>query len=155
MISQSTHELDSDLLTFLEDIFNVRIADDDAKYIVGPLKMEEWLALHMPKQRPTPEAAELLRLLAEVQHRPELAEDLDGSWRREQISALVRDIFRECISPMELHEMLSQPPLQRFGEPSGSTSTATRGWRKLLPTKSSMAIFTTFMTLILLYQFLK
>ena len=153
MIARSTRSFDPDLQALLEDTFNIRIP---AKYIADPLRIEAWLALHVSNQRPTAEAKELLRLLAEVQQRPELARDLDGSWRGEQVSALVRDISREYTTPKEQQEMFSQPVPQRFGEHSGSSDTPIRDSRKLLPTKSSMAIFTALLILILLYhQFLR
>lgn len=58
--------------------------------------------------------------------------------------------------PMEQQEIFSQLPPQRFGGHSDNSSSPTRSWQKLLPTKSSMAIFTALLTLILLYhQFLR
>lgn len=125
---------DLDLVMFFENIFDTHIPDDDSKHFGGPLEVEEWLAQHLSKQRPKPDTAELLRKLAEAQQRPELAEGLDGTWRSEQISALVRDTFRKRASPMELHEMLLLPPLQRFGERARKWNRSlVRDWRKLLP----------------------
>jgi len=95
----------------------------------------------LSSQRPNQDAAALLRMLAEAQKRPELAEGLDGTWRREQISALVRDIFRKRNSPIELHEMLLLPRLQRSGECTRKLDHSLVGdWRKLLPNKSSVSI---------------
>jgi hypothetical protein len=37
----------------------------------------------------------VLRKLAKSHNNPELAEGLEGTWRREQIAAIVREIFRE------------------------------------------------------------
>jgi hypothetical protein len=37
----------------------------------------------------------MLRRLAKAHNNPELAEGLEGTWRREQIAAIVREIFRQ------------------------------------------------------------
>jgi hypothetical protein len=37
----------------------------------------------------------LLRKLAKGRNNPELAEGLEGTWRREQIAAIIREIFRQ------------------------------------------------------------
>lgn len=149
--------VDLDIVMFCENIFHTHIPDDDVKHFGGPLGMEEWLEQQMSSQRPNQDAAALLRMLAEAQQRPELAEGLDGTWRREQISALFRDIFRKRASPMELHEMLLLPRLQRSGERTRKLNHVLfRDWRKLLPNKSSVVLFTVLLTLILLYrQFLR
>lgn len=148
---------DLDLVMFVENIFDTHISDDEEAKVGGPLGMEEWLELHLSNQRPKKDAAARLRMRAEAQQRPELAARLDGPWRREQISALIRDIFRKRASPMELHEMLLLPPLQRFGEHQRQSGySLVRDWRKLFPNKSTMVLFTVLLTLILLYrQFLR
>jgi len=45
-------------------------------------------------QRPNKAAAALLRKLAKDQDNPELAMGLEGTWRREQIAAIVREMLR-------------------------------------------------------------
>jgi len=55
----------------------------------------DWLELHLSKQRPSKRAAALLKKLAKAHNNPELAEGLEGTWRREQIAAIVREIFRQ------------------------------------------------------------
>jgi hypothetical protein len=60
-----------------------------------PWGMEDWLELHLSNQRLSKHAAALLRKLAKDQNNPELAEGLEGTWRREQIAAVVREIFRQ------------------------------------------------------------
>jgi len=110
--------------------------------------MEEWLELHLSNRLPKQDSAQLLQMLAKSQQRPELAEGLDGPWRREQMSALVRDIFRKRASPAELHSMLLLPPLQRFGE-----RTRKLNWRDLLPTGASVALFALLLIFILLRRF--
>ena len=153
MIPQSMDSFDLDIVMFCENIFDTHIPDDDAKHFGGPLGMEEWLELHLSNQRPKSDAAALLRMLAEAQQRPELAEGLDGTWRREQISALVHEIFRKQASPIELHEMLLLRPLQRFGEhPRKFSDSLVRDWRKLLPKKASVVLFAVLLILVLLYR---
>jgi hypothetical protein len=61
----------------------------------SPQEMVDWLEIHLSNQRPNKEAAALLRKLAKDQNNPELAEGLEGTWRREQIVAIVREIFRQ------------------------------------------------------------
>jgi hypothetical protein len=57
--------------------------------------MVDWLELYLSNQRLSKEAAALLRKLAKDHNKPELAEGLEGTWRREQIAAIVREIFRQ------------------------------------------------------------
>jgi hypothetical protein len=57
--------------------------------------MVDWLELHLSNQRPSKEAAALLRKLVKAENNPELAERLEGTWRREQVAAIVREIFRQ------------------------------------------------------------
>jgi hypothetical protein len=151
MIRHSKDRFDLDIAMLCENIFDIRIPNDDANHFGGPLGLEKWLALRMSNQRPKSDAAALLRMLAEAQQRPELAEGLDGTWRREQISAIVRDILRKRASPVELYEMLLLPPPQRFGErPRKFGYAFVKGWRKRLSTNASVALFVVLLTLILL-----
>ena len=55
-----------------------------------PREMVDLLEYHLSNRRPT-KKAELLRGLANSQNNPELAESLDGAWRREQIAAIIRE----------------------------------------------------------------
>ena len=145
MIPELKDTIDLDIVMFCENIFDTHIPSEDAEHFGGPLGMEEWLEVHLSNQRPKQDTAQLLRMLARSQQRPELAQGLDGPWRREQISALVRDIFRKRASPAELHAMLLLPPLQRFGE-----GTRKLNWRDVLPTGTIVALFVLLWILILL-----
>ena len=49
----------------------------------------------LSNRRPNIEAVALLRKIAKDRQQPELAEGLDGPWRREQIAAIVREWFRD------------------------------------------------------------
>jgi hypothetical protein len=137
---------DLDLVMFCENILDTHIPDEVAENSSGQLGMEEWLQHNLSNQRPTQDAAELLHMLAKAQQQPELAEGLDRTWQREQISVLVGDIFRKRNSPIELHEMLFLPRLQRLGRQRSNEF----DWRKFLPTGTRVVIFVVLATLILL-----
>jgi len=58
-----------------------------------PRKLVDNLEQLLSNERPYKHAAALLRELAPKQRRPEIAEGLEGTWRREQIATIVRYIF--------------------------------------------------------------
>ena len=58
-----------------------------------PRELVDNLERLLSNERPNAKAIVMLRKLARSQRRPEIAEGLEGTWRREQISAIVRDIF--------------------------------------------------------------
>jgi hypothetical protein len=78
-----------------EEAFGVDLPVHEAGGFESPQDMVDWLELHLSNQRPNKQAAALLRKLAKDQNNPELAEGLQGTWRREQIAAIVREIFRQ------------------------------------------------------------
>jgi hypothetical protein len=82
-----------EMLMLVEEIFGTDIPNDDAEHFGSPSEMVDWLDPILSNQRPNKQAATLLRKLAKNQERPELAEGLDGTWRREQIAAIIREIF--------------------------------------------------------------
>jgi hypothetical protein len=49
----------------------------------------------LSNQQPSKGAAALLKKLAKAHNKPELAEGLEGTWRREQIAAIVREMFHQ------------------------------------------------------------
>jgi len=77
----------------LEELLGVEIPADDAEQCGSPREMVDLLERHLSNQRPTKRAADLLRGLAKSQNNPELAEGLDGVWRRDQIAAIIRELF--------------------------------------------------------------
>jgi hypothetical protein len=79
----------------VEEIFGTEIPDGDAENFGSPSEVVDWLEPHLSNRRPNKQAAALLRKLAKTQNNPRLAEGLDGTWRREQIAAIVREMFRE------------------------------------------------------------
>ena len=80
-------------LMLIEEVFGTEIPDGDAETFGSPRDMVDWLELHLSNQRPSKGAAALLKRLAKAHNNPELAEGLEGTWRREQIAAIVREIF--------------------------------------------------------------
>jgi hypothetical protein len=77
-----------------EEIFGAEIPDSDAEGFGSLRELVDWLEPRLSDRRPNKEAAALLRKLAKDRQRPELAEGLEGTWRREQIAAIVQELFR-------------------------------------------------------------
>jgi hypothetical protein len=78
-----------------EEAFDVELPVHESGDFGSPQEIVDWLELHLSNQRPNKQAAALLRKLAKDQNNPALAERLEGTWRREQIAAIVREIFRQ------------------------------------------------------------
>jgi hypothetical protein len=96
MIPKAADSLDLiEAVMLIEEIFGTEAPDYDGENFSSPGEMADWLGPHLSKQRPNREAARVLRRLAKAHNKPELAEDLEGTWRREQIAAIVREIFRQ------------------------------------------------------------
>jgi acyl carrier protein len=96
MIPKAMDSLDLvEAVMLIEEILGTEIPDADAESFGSPREMVDWLERHLSNQRPTNEAAAVLRKLAKAHNNPEWAEGLEGTWRREQIAAIVREIFRE------------------------------------------------------------
>jgi hypothetical protein len=77
----------------IEEIFGTDIPGNGAENFGSPREVVDWLEPYLSNQRPNKEAAAMLKKLAKRHNNPELAEGLDGTWRREQIAAIIRDIF--------------------------------------------------------------
>jgi hypothetical protein len=78
-----------------EEAFGVELPVHESGEFGSPREMVDWLELYLSNLRPNKEAAALLRKLAKDHNKPELAEGLEGTWRREQIAAIVSEIFRQ------------------------------------------------------------
>ena len=78
-----------------EEVFGVELPVHDSQNSGNPGEMVDWLELQLSNQRPNQQAAQLLRNRAQAHNNAELAEGLEGTWRREQIAAIVREIFRQ------------------------------------------------------------
>ena len=82
-------------VVLIEEITGTEIPDGDAENFSSPREMVDWLELRLSNQRPNKAAVALLRKLAKAHNKPELAEGLEGTWRREQIAAIICEIFRQ------------------------------------------------------------
>jgi Phosphopantetheine attachment site len=83
-----------ELIMLLEDVFEVEIANEEAEAFGSPRELIDLLERHLSFKRPGKEAIKILSGIADRQNRPELVQDVEGLWRREQIAAIVRTIFR-------------------------------------------------------------
>ena len=96
MIPKAMDSLDLvEAVMLIEEVFGTEIPDNGAQTFSSPRGMVNWLEFHLSNQRPNKAAIALLRKLAKAHNNPELAEGLEGTWRREQIAAIVREIFRK------------------------------------------------------------
>ena len=96
MIPKAMDSLDIiEAVMLIEEILGTEIPDSDAESFGSPREMVDWLERHLSNQRPNKEATAVLKKLAKAHNNPELAEGLEGTWRREQIAAIVREIFRQ------------------------------------------------------------
>lgn len=96
MIPKSMDSLDLvEAVMLIEEVFGTDIPDNAAENFGSPGEIVDWLEPHLSNRRPNKEAAALLRKLAKIHDNPQLAEGLDGTWRREQIAAIIRELFRQ------------------------------------------------------------
>ena len=59
----------------------------------NPREVVDYFVLHLKGWGPNPVASDFLKQLATKRNSPALAQGLHNSWRREQISAVIQDIF--------------------------------------------------------------
>jgi len=83
-----------DVVLAIEESFGVEIPDLDAAAFSSPRDIVEWLALRLAGKPVAGPAAPLLENLSRQRGAPELADRSDGTWRREQIEAVVHEILR-------------------------------------------------------------
>ena len=83
-----------EMVMAFEEAFGSEIPNDDFEDFGSPPEMVGRLERLLSNQRPNKAAKALLTKLAREQQRPELAEGLEGTWRREQIAAIVREMLR-------------------------------------------------------------
>jgi hypothetical protein len=74
-----------------EDLFGSNLPVDLA--FENPGELVNYLALQLKGWGPNPVAADFLQRLARKRNRPALAEGLHDSWRKEQISAVIQEVF--------------------------------------------------------------
>jgi hypothetical protein len=83
-------ELEKILLA--EGLFGTQVPAD--LVFNDPPELVDYLVLHLKGWGPNPDAANFLKKLAEMHSMPALAQGLHDSWRREQISAIIQEIFK-------------------------------------------------------------
>jgi hypothetical protein len=88
-----------EIVMAIEEVFGNVFGDSDfdspSPLFRTPRELVDNLEPLLSNERPNKNAAALLRDLARTQGRPEIAEGLEGTWRREQIAAIVRHIFND------------------------------------------------------------
>ena len=95
MIRKTMNSLDTvETAMVFEEAFGVELPIDGAPSLRTSTEIVDWLETHLSHQRPPEEAAAMLRRLAKSRQAPELAQDLNGPWRREQIAAIVHEILK-------------------------------------------------------------
>jgi hypothetical protein len=95
MISRPMDSLDFvEAVMALEEVLGIEIPGDEADHCGTPREIVDCLESCLSGQCPKKQAAALIKRVAKTQSNPPLAEGLDGPWRREQIAAVVREIFR-------------------------------------------------------------
>ncbi len=83
-----------EMVMAFEQAFGIEIPNDDFEHFGSPSEMVDRLERLLSNQRPDNAAKTLLRKLAREQQRPELADGMERTWRREQIAAIVRETLR-------------------------------------------------------------
>jgi hypothetical protein len=95
MTPRPTNSLDLvEMVMVFEEFFGTEIPNDEFEHFDNPSGVVDRMERLLSNHRPNRAAKALLRKLAEEQQRPELAEGLEGTWRREQIAAIVREVLR-------------------------------------------------------------
>jgi hypothetical protein len=74
-----------------EDVFGTNVPLDMA--FDNPHEIVDYLVLQLRGWGPNPFAADFLKQLATKLNSPRLAQGLHDSWRKEQISAVIQEIF--------------------------------------------------------------
>ena len=82
-----------EMVMVFEEVFDTEIPSDDFENFSSPSEIVDRLERILSNQRPNKAAKALLIKLAKEQQRPELAEGLEGTWQREQIAAIVREML--------------------------------------------------------------
>ena len=80
-----------------EELFGIDFPIDldftDDLTLDSPREVVDYFVIHLRGWGPNPAAAHLLKEMATKHNSPALAEGLHESWRRDQISAVIREIF--------------------------------------------------------------
>ena len=80
-----------------EELFGIDFPDgldvSEDLALNNPREVVDYFELHLRGWGPTPAAADFLKEMAKKHNNPGLAKGLHGIWRRDQISALIAEIF--------------------------------------------------------------
>ena len=78
-----------------EEVFGTDFPIDltDDLTVNNPREVVDYFVLHLKGWGPNPTGANFLKQLATKHNSPALAQGLHDSWRREQISAVIQEIF--------------------------------------------------------------
>jgi hypothetical protein len=82
-------------LDLAEEVFGADFPFDLSEDLTvnNPRELVDYFVLHLRGWGPNPVAADFLKQLATKRNSPALAQGLHDSWRREQISAVIQEIF--------------------------------------------------------------
>jgi hypothetical protein len=72
---------------------DVKVSVKDDLTLENPRELVDYFVLQLEGWGPNPAAADFLKKMAKNHQSPALAEGLHASWRRDQISAVIREIF--------------------------------------------------------------
>jgi hypothetical protein len=90
-----------EMVMSFEEAFDIEIPNGVLEHFGRPSEIVDRFERLLSNQRPNKAAKAWLRKLAREQQRPELAEGLEGTWRREQIAAIVREMLRrQSLQPL-------------------------------------------------------
>ena len=94
MVPREMDSLDTvEMAMAIEEAFGVEIPGEIGEF-ESQAELVDRLGAVLSNRRPNAASADMLRRIARDRQQPELAERLNGAWRREQIAAVVREIFR-------------------------------------------------------------
>jgi len=82
---------DLEKIELAEEVFGTDFPVDLT--VNNPREVVDYFLLHLKGWGPNPVAADFLKQLATKHNSPALAQGLHDSWRREQISAVIQEIF--------------------------------------------------------------
>lgn len=95
MSSTSGDSLDTvEIVMVFEEVFGVVLPVDAAHAVKTRDDTAHWRVTHLSDQRPNRQAAAILKRLAQSWQNPELARDLNGPWRREQVLAILSEMLK-------------------------------------------------------------
>ena len=96
MIPKTTDSLGAvEVVMRIEEVFEIEFPDSNTKHFGSADEITSWLEVSLSDRRPNKHAIALLNKLAKSKDNPGLTKDLDDTWRREQIAAIINDLFHQ------------------------------------------------------------